>query len=309
MNYSQKIKELECPAPLVPEGSLPYFSGHFSSMMLGNIGEKTVSVKVWRGASMSLESRIEFTKRLCHELTIWRKLSNHPNIAHFLGLTAGFGYLPCLVLPYFEQSNASDYVSRNPNADTLRILSGVADALHYMHSQNPPIAHGKIKGSNILIYENGEACLTDLGMRNLPYPQNLAMANRSSCVDEVRWMAPELIDPGPSVTGGDDGYCVIPASDVYSFGMTALELISRQVPFAHRRNIMGVIMEVTSGIRPPRPGPEFKEMTDEVWNLLTKCWVHKPMDRLEIGTVSAWVRLLWETTRAEKFIKLNTTNQ
>ena len=78
------------------------------------------------------------------------------------------------------------------------------------------------------------------------------------------------------------------------------QLISRQVPFAHRRNIVSVIVEVTSGIRPPRPGAECKQMTDEVWNLLTKCWVHKPIDRLEIEIVSAWVRLLWETRRAEK---------
>lgn len=52
----------------------------------------------------------------------------------------------------------------------------------------------------------GNAELTNL-------PQNLAMANKGSCVDEVRRMAPELIDPDP-MTGEDDIYCVVPASDV-----------------------------------------------------------------------------------------------
>jgi serine/threonine protein kinase len=63
------------------------------------------------------------------------------------------------------------------------------------------------------------------------------MANTRESLDEVRWMAPEVVSP-PSFSSESDGrdvqegemssdpYKLTPASDVYSFGMTTLEVRS-----------------------------------------------------------------------------------
>lgn len=83
-------------------------------------------------------------QRLCRELTTWQKLSNHPNIAHFFGLTPGIGRLPCLVLLHFERSYAFEYVPKDPNAEVLQV--GLSMVLCYMHGQNAPITHGKLRG-------------------------------------------------------------------------------------------------------------------------------------------------------------------
>ncbi|KAF8148641.1 kinase-like domain-containing protein [Crassisporium funariophilum] len=269
-------------------------------MNLGQLNDQKVIVKVWRGAGMDMKSRERFTKKLSQELSAWQKL-RHPNIGSFVGLTLGLGHLPALVFPYFHNGNVNQYIANNPNADVLHILTGVAAGLHYMHNQNPPITHGKLKGSNILISESGPPCLTDLGMRNLPYPHSLAMTNTASSVDEARWMAPELIDPDPSTVPWDDGYSVEPSADVYSFGMTGLELISGRAPYAHRRSVVGVIMDVVSGVRPLRPA--CPGMTDHIWDLLTKCWDHERTKRPDVGMVLSWIRLLYETRRALEFLR------
>ena len=61
------------------------------------------------------------------------------------------------------------------------------------------------------------------------------MANTREGLDEVRWMAPEVVSP-PSLSSSEsdesnikeasDLYGVTLASDVHSFGMTALEVRS-----------------------------------------------------------------------------------
>lgn len=89
--------------------------------------------------------------------------------------------------------------------------------------------------SNILISEAGTPLLTDLCLINLPLPNDLIMANTREGLDEVRWMAPEVVSPPIFSAESDetdiqegemtsDLYKVTPASDVHSFGMTALEV-------------------------------------------------------------------------------------
>jgi hypothetical protein len=76
------------------------------------------------------------------------------------------------------------------------------------------------------VNDAGEACLTDIGTSIIPYPHDWTMADRES----ARWMAPEVMDPGPD-TGADTGeYAVTPKSDVYSFAMTTLEVQNSFIP-------------------------------------------------------------------------------
>ena len=78
--------------------------------------------------------------------------------------------------------------------------------------------------SNILISDAGNPLLSDLGLRDLPYSEDLEVLNGNGDLDDVRWMAPELIDIPTCATtqGGCPMTC--PSSDIYSFGMTALEV-------------------------------------------------------------------------------------
>ncbi|KAF8959879.1 kinase-like domain-containing protein [Flammula alnicola] len=286
--------------------ALPFTQTHYSDLYIGYLAKEKVIVKSWRAIGMNQGEQRKFTERLSRELNKWHRTVSHSNISAFFGLseplTQRISKIPSLVLPYYQNGNATEYLKRHSTASALHLLVGVASALSFLHSQSPPITHGKLQGSNILISDAGEPLLTDIGMRNLPYPQDLTMASTHESLQEVRWMAPELIDPPPtstpvavhSQTGDENVYCVSTQSDVHSFAMTVLELMTLKPPFAHRRHAYRVIMDLTSGVRPPRPvGPyEKREMTDEVWELLGKCWAHDPAARPDMEIVVGWVGVL-----------------
>jgi len=61
--------------------------------------------------------------------------------------------------------------------------------------------------------------LTDIGMNTLPYPCDLTMANTKDGMQDVRWMAPEIIIESQELEERTR-----PLSDVYSFGMTLYEV-------------------------------------------------------------------------------------
>ncbi|KDQ08691.1 hypothetical protein BOTBODRAFT_118270, partial [Botryobasidium botryosum FD-172 SS1] len=125
---------------------------------------------------------------LLHEAGIWRKL-DHPNIIPFLGLPSIDG-LPHLMSPLMQNGGADDFVKKNPNANRLRLVSmlhpfifctttppyikfvaqtkpqlvQVAQGLNYPHTRDPPVIHGDLKANNILVSEDGSACISDFGL-------------------------------------------------------------------------------------------------------------------------------------------------
>jgi hypothetical protein len=119
-----------------------YFAnGVYADMWLGNLGNRVVVAKVWRGASLSSESRQRFVavsfpriahrkllmvwfnrQRLSQELGKWKQL-RHPNIVSFIGVAACRGPLPALILPHHVNGNVITYVSKNPSADILHLVS------------------------------------------------------------------------------------------------------------------------------------------------------------------------------------------
>lgn len=96
----------------------------------------------------------------------------------------------------------------------------------------------------------------------------------------VRWNAPELL-------GGDD---VKPtkASDVFAFGMSILELVTKQAPYSHRKRDLTVIMDISDGrlpLRPTEPEDVSRWMHDELWEVLNKCWYLMAQERMNIGEI------------------------
>ncbi|CAI0397441.1 unnamed protein product [Linum tenue] len=93
----------------------------------------------------------------------------------------------------------------------LRIAAEIAQALDYLHSlANPPIIHGDIKSTNILLDEGFRAKVADFGASVLIYPdQATAMVNKIQ---------------------GTLGY--LDPDDVYSFGVVMVELLTGEKPYA-----------------------------------------------------------------------------
>ncbi|KAF7329029.1 RBR-type E3 ubiquitin transferase [Mycena venus] len=133
-------------------------------------------------------------------------------------------------------------------------LYEIAQGLQYLHSRN--IVHGDLRGANILINDDGSACLADFGLSRFSDATSLMSTNRGG---SLYWMAPELIDPGRF------GYQFTrtPATDVYAFGCVCLELYTGRPPF-YNLNEPAALIRILNGERPERPSAP-PAMSDILW--------------------------------------------
>jgi serine/threonine protein kinase len=123
-----------------------------------------------------------------------------------------------------------------PIAMTQAILAQVGDALSYAHRHG--VIHRDIKSANIMLDEEGWAVVTDFGIAKVLLAQGLTMTGVT--VGTPTYMSPEQCAT-EEVTG---------ASDQYSLGVVAYEMLTGTLPFQDE-SIMSVMYAHFN--RPPRP--------------------------------------------------------
>jgi len=95
-------------------------------------------------------------------------------------------------------------------------------------------------------------------------------------------MSPELLDPDQF---GFKGGRPTQESDCYALGMVILEVLSGKVPFTQLKDFI-VMRKVIEGERPGRPeGAEGSRFTDDLWQMLNRCWETQPENRPSIQAV------------------------
>ena len=130
--------------------------------------------------------------------------------------------------------------------------------------------------ANILVKQNGRACLADFGLLTIASDATKAFSNSSLASGTFRWMAPELFYPEKF---GLMGRRLTKSSDCYALGMVIYEVLSGKIPF-HRYNSAAAIVKIVNGARPERPqGVGGLWFTDVIWNTLERCWNSMPDDR------------------------------
>ncbi|KDQ17861.1 hypothetical protein BOTBODRAFT_541919 [Botryobasidium botryosum FD-172 SS1] len=227
----------------------------------------------------------KYMRHVLQEASIWGRL-NHPNILPFLGLPSIDG-LPHLMSPLMQNGAADEFVKRNPNVN--RVLLG----LEYMHTRDPPIIHGDLKANNILVSDDGSACLSDFGLSRTHAEANstatLETGHLSSTTSitkayhaNFRWGAPEVLL-------GE--MCRTPASDIYSLGRLKVELLTGKVPFP-RLTDHAIILHVAVGQydRPTDSDAIACGLGDEMWALIQECWNRDPRERPSASQVVGRLR-------------------
>ncbi|CAO2173709.1 unnamed protein product [Urochloa humidicola] len=155
---------------------------------------------------------------------------NHKNIVKLLGCCLEVE-VPMLVYEFIPNGTLFDLVhGKNrilhiPFSSLLRIVNEAADGLAFLHSYaNPPIIHGDVKTSNILLDENHMAKVSDFGA------SILAPTDEAQFVTMVQGTCGYL-DPEYMQT------CQLTdKSDVYSFGVVILEILTGQMPLKLESN-------------------------------------------------------------------------
>lgn len=97
----------------------------------------------------------------------------------------------------------------------LKIAIGAARGIAHVHTQNGgKLVHGNIKSSNIFLNSQGYGCVSDIGLASLMSPVPLPMMRAAG------YRAPEVTDSRKAAH----------ASDVYSYGVLLLELLTGKSP-------------------------------------------------------------------------------
>ncbi|EDV27333.1 uncharacterized protein TRIADDRAFT_21026, partial [Trichoplax adhaerens] len=151
----------------------------------------------------------------------------------------------------------------------------VIKALSYLHNKLKVI-HRDVKPSNILLDLNGLVKLCDFGISG-QLVNSIAKTREAGCKP---YMAPERINP--TNTGG--GYDI--RSDVWSFGITMLEISTGKFPYAKWRTPFEQLKQVVMDDPPrlPDDGNFSTEYRDFIGQCLQKD-VHKRLkyDKLLVG--------------------------
>jgi len=143
----------------------------------------------------------------------------HPNLVSSLSAFC-YGGQCWIIMPLMHCSVHDILKTSYPNGFENerwieRILSDVLNGLEYIHELK--FVHRDIKASAILMNTDGVAKISDFGM----VASRVDSSNGRTFAGTPAFMAPEIIDETKHA---------VPLSDIWSFGITALELVSGKPP-------------------------------------------------------------------------------
>ncbi|XP_008781474.2 probable receptor-like protein kinase At1g49730 isoform X1 [Phoenix dactylifera] len=178
--------------------------------------------------NISEQGEVEF----CREMELLGRLHHR----HLVALK-GFCFARCerfLMYEFMENGSLRDHLHSSERTlawqTRIQVAVDVANALEYLHFYcDPPLCHGDIKSSNVLLDKNFLAKVADFGLMH---------SSRSGAIGVV---------PVNTNTRGSPGYMdpeylvtqeLTEKSDVYSYGVLLLELVTGKLAIHDNRNLV-----------------------------------------------------------------------
>ncbi|KAL1313823.1 hypothetical protein HN51_040506 [Arachis hypogaea] len=191
-------------------------SGGFGEVYRGELQDGTM-VAVKKAKVGNLKS----TQQVLNEVAILSQV-NHKNLVRLLGCCVEESEQPLMIYEYISNGTLYDHLHGRYQSfldweTRLKVALQTAEALAYLHSAaHTPIYHRDVKSTNILLDDEFNAKVSDFGLSKLAIP---GLSHVSTCAQgTVGYLDPEYYR----------NYQLTDKSDVYSYGVVLLELLSSQ---------------------------------------------------------------------------------
>lgn len=190
-------------------------SGGYGEVYRGEFQDGTL-VAVKKAKVGNLKS----TQQVLNEVAILSQV-NHKNLVRLLGCCVE-SETPLMIYEYISNGTLYDHLhGRFSNfldwKTRLKVALQTAEALAYLHSAaHTPIYHRDVKSTNILLDDEFNAKVSDFGLSRLANP---GLSHVSTCAQgTLGYLDPEYYR----------NYQLTDKSDVYSYGVVLLELLTSQ---------------------------------------------------------------------------------
>ncbi|CAH8389523.1 unnamed protein product [Eruca vesicaria subsp. sativa] len=209
--------------------------GGYGPVYKGTLDYTKVAIKVLRPDAT--QGRSQFQQEV-EVLTCIR----HPNLVLLLGACSDYG---CLVYEYLENGSLEDCLLKRGNSPVLswqlrfRIAAEIATSLNFLHQMKPePLVHRDLKPANILLNQHMVSKIADVGLARLVPPSvsdTVTQYRVTSTAGTLSYIDPEYQQTGMLGT----------KSDIYSFGITLLQILTAKPPMSLTHKVQKAIEEGT----------------------------------------------------------------
>lgn len=219
--------------------------------------------EVWRATDLDVGEEIglklfqplsdpALEERVKAELKLTRRLA-HPNVVRIydIGTHEGRRYISMELLRGRDLQGVSKPVAP---AEAVDWLSQAAEGLQIAHEQG--IIHRDVKPENLFLTDRGRVKVMDFGIAK---DSEVRRTRAGMMAGTPEFMSPEQINDMSQVTA---------ATDIYSLGIVAYELLTGTLPFTHKE-LMPLLM-----MHAKEPPPPLRRSRPEVSEAMEKAVLH-----------------------------------
>ncbi len=253
-NLKKYAKGRYTEVKLLGEGGMGRVYGAVDTLL-----NRPVAVKV---LPLPLSREKKVRERFIREAQAAARMS-HPNIVQIFDVNPG--KFPFFVMEFVQGKSFRQLIKMKKSLaqSALRdLVLQMAEAFQYAHDQG--VIHRDIKPDNIMLDFHGKIKIMDFGLAKLTMLSE--MTQQGEVMGTVYYMSPEQIK----------GQAVDHRSDIYSFGVTLYEIMTKSKPFS-KGNVMYEHLHTT-----PKPPSQFNSsITSITEDIVLKCMAKEPEHRYQ----------------------------
>jgi len=236
--------------------------GEYGKVSLGIWRSIKVAVKEVLISNLNKKEKENFYK----EVELMKNLRPHSNVVLFYGLCRD----PLLsISEYLSNGSLENYLKNEKENNLefnliLQFLIGIGRGMYHLHCEK--IIHRDLASRNVLLPESLIPKISDFGMSRYLL-EGEDEGKTQSLRGPLRWMSPESISKNIYSS----------KSDVYSYAMTSIEIITRNKPFPDLEPIQVATLVSKNSLKPDISNIDL--IPNWIKDLILKCCSFEPNER------------------------------